>query len=65
MNENSITRQLVKSLYSSLRRFVSRVNDEIGTGTEAPRPASNIIHDSRGWAYPANDVRERYEAECV
>lgn len=65
MNEQSITRNLVKSLYSELKRFVSKVNDGEETGTEAPRPAPNIITDSKGWAYPAETVRERYERECI
>lgn len=59
MNEHSITRQLVKSLYSTLRRFVRQVNDDLGTGTEAPR--SSLDH---GWTYPRDDVRERFESEC-
>ncbi|MCJ8518986.1 hypothetical protein ABID21_001890 [Pseudorhizobium tarimense] len=33
-----------------------RVSDIIcGTGTEAPLPASNIVHDKRGWAYMRNE----------
>ena len=60
MNEHSITRQLVKSLYSTLRRFVGGLNEtDLGTGTEAIR--SPLDH---GWTYPRDDVRERYESEC-
>lgn len=65
MNEQSITRSLVKSLYSELKRFVSKVNAGEETGTEAPKPVSNIIHDSKGWAYPAETVRERYERKSI
>lgn len=62
MNEHSITRQLVKSLYSTLRRFVGGLNEtDIGTGTEFPAvPVSRI---DRGWAYQRDDVREQFESE--
>lgn len=36
--------------------------DDIGTGTEFPAvPVSRL---DRGWTYPRDDVRERYESEC-
>lgn len=59
MNEHSITRRLSNALSTTLRRFVRQVNDDIGTGTEAPRSPLD-----RGWAYQRDDVRERYESEC-
>lgn len=65
MNEHTLTRSLAKSLYSTLRRFVGELNGE-ETGTEAPRPASNVIHDDKGWSYPMHDaVRERYQRDCI
>lgn len=63
MTESSITRQLVKSLYSTLRRFVGGLNEtDLGTGTEVTAiPVSRLDH---GWTYQRDDVRERYESEC-
>ena len=66
MNEHSLTQDLVKPLQNILRRFVRKLNDEIGTGTEAPKPVPHIVTDSSGWAYPPHDpVRERYERDCI
>jgi len=66
MTEDSITRQLVKSLYSSLGRFVSKLNEDLGTGTEGPAPATGISPLDKGWTYPAHEtVRERYERDCI
>lgn len=70
MNEHSITRQLVKSLYSTLRRFVGGLNEtDLGTGTEAPMPDPRRVDGTvspldHGWTYQRDDVRERYESEC-
>jgi len=68
MTEDSITRQLVKSLYSSLGRFVSKLNEDLGTGTEAPAPATGISPLDKGWTYRKGDeigIRERYDRDCI
>ena len=68
MTEDSITRRLEKGLREKLRRFVSKLNEDLGTGTEAPAPATGISPLDKGWTYRKGDeigIRERYERECI
>jgi len=63
MTEDSLTRKLVKSLYSKLPRILKEVNEDPGTGTGTAAAISTL---DKGWTYPAHEpVRDRYERGSV